>query len=62
MIQQISNHMHAEMHRCPWPLPDAVVSGRVVHVVKRLAQFDQTVNEALDDLQVRIGLPRSVNN
>ncbi len=49
MIQQISNHVHAKMQRCARALPDAVVSVRVVHIVKRFAQFDQAVNEALHE-------------
>ena len=54
--------MHAQMERCASSLVDAVVAIRIGHVVKLLAQFDEAVDEALDDFEVGVRFARAVDD
>ena len=48
--------MHTHMDHGSISFTQAVISIRVDHIVERLSQLDEPVNEAFDDLDMRVGL------
>ena len=57
ILKQVPDHQHSKVHICPFAITQAMVPVGINHVIKRLAQFDQTVHQSFHNLDVRIGLP-----
>ena len=56
VLQQVSQNMHPNMDDRSIPFTQAVISIRVDHIVEWLSQLDEPVNQAFNNLNVRIGL------
>ena len=61
MFEKISDDQLSNVHRCPVSFAKTVVSVGVNHVIKRLTEFDQPINQPFDNLNVSIGFARTGN-
>ena len=62
VFEQIPRHEHTQVHRGAAAFAEPVISLRIRHVVEPLAEFDQAIDQSFGDLQVRVGLPRAVDD
>lgn len=59
VFEEIPNNEHSHMHYSPTALAKAVIPVGIDHVIKWFPEFDQSINEPFDNLNVSIRFARS---
>ena len=56
VIDKVSHHEHAHVHRRSLPFAESVVAVGIDHVVESLCEFDESIHQSFDNLKVCVGL------